>query len=74
MNKTPQELAEEYADKKHNYNPNFPRDVQHNYDVWLESCEDFLAGFIASVEQRLNQNTKNLLNYIIKLDLEDENT
>lgn len=48
--KTLKELADEYADKKHNYNPNFPRDVQHNYDVWWDSHEDFLAGYKAAQE------------------------
>lgn len=49
--KTSEELADEYADKKHNYNPNFPRDVQHNYDVWWECHEDFLAGYQAGYER-----------------------
>lgn len=48
MSKTPEELARLYADKKHNYNPNFPRDVQHNYDIWWDSHEDFLAGYKAA--------------------------
>jgi hypothetical protein len=65
--KTPEELAEDHA------NMRCPEQGPE-FIVWCMCKDDFLAGFIASVEQRLNQNTKNLLNYIIKLDLEDENT
>ncbi len=53
--KTPEELATEYADKKHNYNPNFPRDVQRNFDVWLETYEDFLAGYNVGLHRQLGE-------------------